>query len=166
MITLRTAFLLGVLASWRLEPAPPQDPIGIPLGTVPDTAQVQDTSGTTVSLARHVGRRPVVVEFWATWCRTCAALLPRMEAAHRRYGSRVDFVVIGVGVNQNLTTIKRHMQRHPSPFTFYFDRTGAAVRAFEAPATGVIFVLDARGRVVYAGAGEDQDIEAAVRRTL
>jgi cytochrome c biogenesis protein CcmG/thiol:disulfide interchange protein DsbE len=159
-------FLLGVLASWRLEPALSQDPIGIPLGTVPDAALVQDTSGTTVGLARHIGRRPVVVEFWATWCQTCAALLPRMAAAHRRYGSRVDFVVIGVGVNQNLATIKRHLQRHPSPFTFYFDRTGAAVRAFEAPATGVVFVLDARGRVVYAGAGEDQDIEAAVRRTL
>ena len=71
-----------------------------------------------------------------------------MEAAHGRYGSQVDFVVVGVGVNQNLATIKRHMQRHPSPFTYYFDRTGAAVRAFEAPATGVIFALDARGRVV------------------
>ena len=166
-MSLRTVLFLGALASGPLVAgsAAAQD-IGIPLGTVPAAADVQDTSGTTVSLARHIGRRPVVVEFWATWCQTCAALLPRMEAAHGRYGSQVDFVVVGVGVNQNLATIKRHMQRHPSPFTYYFDRTGAAVRAFEAPATGVIFALDARGRVVYAGAGEAQDVDAAVRRAL
>lgn len=165
-LSLKTVLLLGALAPGTVAPGLCQDAVGIPLGTVPAAAEVQDTSGATVSLTRHIGRKPVIVEFWATWCQICAALLPRMEAAHRRYGGQVDFVVVGVGVNQNLNTIKRHLQRHPSPFTFYFDRGGAAVRAFEAPATGVVFTLDAAGRVVYAGAGEDQDIESAVRRAL
>jgi hypothetical protein len=75
-------------------------------------------------------------------------------------------VIVAVGVNQSLNAVKRHMQRHPLPFTYYYDYRGAAVRAFEAPATGVVFALDAGGRVVYAGAGADQDIDAAVRRAL
>jgi cytochrome c biogenesis protein CcmG/thiol:disulfide interchange protein DsbE len=160
-----TALVFGLVISRPLGLSA-QDDVGIPIGSTPAAAQVQDTSGATVDLSRHVGRRPVVVEFWATWCEVCEALLPRMEAAQRRYGAQVDFVVIGVGVNQSLNTMKRHIRRHPQPFTFYFDPRGAAVRAFQAPATGVVFALDAQGKVVYAGAGADQNIEEAARRAV
>jgi hypothetical protein len=71
-----------------------------------------------------------------------------------------------VGVNQRLSTMQRHLARHPMPFRFFFDVRGAAVRAFQAPATGYVVVLDAQGRVVYTGIGEEQDIEAAVRRAV
>jgi thiol-disulfide isomerase/thioredoxin len=140
--------------------------IGLPLGTVPAAADVQDMTGATVSLSRFVGQRPVLVEFWASWCEVCEALLPRMQAAHARYGSQVEFIVVGVGVNQTLRTMQRHLERHPMPFRFYFDPRGAAVRAFQAPATGYVAVLDARGRAVYTGAGEDQDLEGAIGRAL
>lgn len=140
--------------------------IGLPLGTVPPAAEVQDMTGATVTLSQYVGQKPVLVEFWATWCPTCEALLPRMQAAHTRYGSQVEFLVVGVGVNQSLRTMQRHLERHPMPFRFFFDPRGAAVRAFQAPVTGYIAVLDARGRTVYTGAGEDQDLEAALRRAI
>ena len=141
--------------------------VGLAIGAVPAAATVQDMEGQPVDLgAQFVGRKPVVVEFWATWCEICEALLPKMEAAQRRYGSQVEFLVVGVGVNQSRNTMRRHIQRHPMPFKFYFDNTGAAVRAFQAPTTSFIAVLDARGRVVYTGVGEDQDIDAAVQRAL
>jgi hypothetical protein len=50
------------------------------------------------------------------------------------------------------------------PFTFLWDGTGAAVRAFQAPATSYIAVLDSSGKVVYTGVGEDQNIDAALER--
>ena len=52
------------------------------------------------------------------------------------------------------------------PFTFLWDGNGAAVRAFQAPATSYVAVLDTKGRVVYTGVGADQDIEAALRRAV
>ena len=141
--------------------------VGLAIGSVPAAAIVQDMEGQPVDLgAQFVGKKPVLLEFWATWCEICEALLPKMEAAQRRYGSQVDFVVVGVGVNQSRNTMRRHIQRHPMPFQFFFDNSGAAVRAFQAPTTSFIAVLDARGRVVYTGVGEDQDIDAAVRRAV
>lgn len=145
---------------------PAQD-VGLAIGAVPAAATVQDMAGQPVDLgAQFVGKKPVLLEFWATWCGICESLLPKMEAAQRRYGSQVEFVVVGVGVNQSRNTMRRHIDRHPMPFRFYFDNAGAAVRAFQAPTTSYIVVLDARGRVVYTGVGEDQDIDAAVRRAL
>jgi len=140
--------------------------IGLPLGTVPPPAEVQDMNGQPANLSQFVGQKPVLVEFWATWCQICAALLPQMQTVQERYGNQVEFVVVGVGVNQTLATMQRHIQRHPMPFRYFYDPRGAAVRAFQAPATGYIAVLDAQGRTVYTGAGTEQDLDAAVRRAV
>jgi peroxiredoxin len=136
------------------------------VGATPPAAQVQDLDGNPVSLSQYVGRRPVLIEFWATWCEQCEALLPRMLAAHRRFGTQMEFIVVGVGVNQSRNSMRRHLERHAMPFRLVYDAGGAAVRAFQAPSTSYVVVLDAAGRVVYTGVGPDQDIEAAAQRAL
>jgi hypothetical protein len=52
------------------------------------------------------------------------------------------------------------------PFTVLWDGQGAAVRAFQAPATSYVVVLDADGKVAYTGIGGDQEIERALGRVL
>src|SRR5688572_28044591 len=127
---------------------------------------LESLSGDTVSLSRWVGKKPDVVEFWATWCPICEELLPRMEAAQKKYGDRAEFLVIAVAVNQSTRSVLRHLDRHPMPFTFLWDRNGAAVRAFQAPSTSYVAVLDAKGKVVYTGVGAEQVIEASLRRAV
>jgi len=156
---------LVIAAAIAAVPLAAQD-VGLPIGATPAAAQVQDTAGNAVDLSRFVGTKPVLLEFWATWCPLCAALMPKMQAAHNTYGDRVEFVIVGVGVNQTLASIRRHLARDPLPGQVYFDATGAAVRAYAAPSTSYVVVLDAHGHVVYTGSGEDQDIEAAVRRAV
>ena len=142
------------------------DGIGIPVGEMPPAVTIQDLDGNAVDLGRWVGKRPVIVEFWATWCPVCAELLPRMEAARMKYGDRVEFLVVAVAVNQSPNTVRRHLARHPMPFTFLWDVNGNATRAFQAPATSYVAVLDAKGKVVYTGIGADQDLDAALARAL
>lgn len=143
-----------------------QDVIGIPVGQTPPAVTLENLNGDTVSLSRWVGKKPVLVEFWATWCPICEALLPRMEAAQKRYGDRAEFVVVAVAVNQSKNSVRRHLEKHPMPFTFLWDANGAAVRAFQAPSTSYIAVLDRSGKVVYTGVGEDQNIEAALLKAV
>ncbi|MGH7520205.1 MAG: TlpA family protein disulfide reductase [Gemmatimonadales bacterium] len=143
-----------------------QDVIGIPVGETPPAVTIESLDGDTVSLARWVGKKPVIIEFWATWCPICEELLPRMEAAQKKYGDRAEFVVVAVAVNQSKNSVRRHLNRHPMPFTVLWDGNGAAVRAFQAPSTSYIAVLDAKGKVVYTGVGEDQDIEAGLETAV
>ena len=142
------------------------DVVGIPVGQTPPAVTIQDLDGNAVDLARWVGKRPVLVEFWATWCPICAELLPKIETAHKKYGDRVDFLVVAVAVNESPNTVRRHLARHPMPFTFLWDVNGNATRAFQAPATSYVAVLDATGKVVYTGTGADQEIESALSRAV
>ena len=89
-----------------------------------------------------------------------------MFAAHEQYGDQVNFIAVSVAVNQSKRSIKRHLEKRPVPHIVLWDTRGRAVRAFAAPTTSYVALLDVDGRVVYTGVGGDQDIEAAIRRVV
>jgi thiol-disulfide isomerase/thioredoxin len=127
---------------------------------------VETTDGKAVNLARYLGKTPVLLEFWATWCENCRELEPRLLAAQRKYGDRVRFVGIAVSVNQTPERVRRYAAAHGFAHDVLYDRTGAATDAYAVPATSYIVVVDKSGTVVYTGLGGDQDLERAVRRAL
>lgn len=141
--------------------------IGIALGATPPAVTIETLDGKPVDLSTLIGKKPVLIEFWATWCPLCEALFPKLEAAHRRYDGKADVVIIAVAVNQSKRSIQRHLERHPMPFaSVYWDTDGRATRAFQAPSTSYIVGLDVTGKVVYTGLGEEQDIEEAMKRAV
>jgi peroxiredoxin len=138
--------------------------VGLDIGKRPPAVTLEDLDGKPVSLAQFVGRKPVLIEFWATWCPLCKALEPSLSAAQKRFGKDVECLIVAVGVNQSPSSIKRHIAKHPLPCRILWDGKGAAVRAYEAPNTSYIAMLDASGKVVYTGVGSDQDLVAAVSK--
>ena len=136
--------------------------IGIALGERPELVVIEDLDGNEVSLAQYVEGRPALIEFWARWCELCEALHPQMVEAHARYGDRVGFVAVAVAVAQSQRSVRRHLEDVTVDFPTLWDEGGRAVRAFLAPGTSYIVVLDAEGRVTYTGSGANQDIEAAL----
>ncbi len=136
---------------------------GLPVGTAAPAAAVETLDGTAANLSSVIGGgRPTVIEFWATWCSNCRELEPAIQAAQRRYGSRVRFVGVAVSVNQSVERVRRYVSEHLTGFTHFYDRRGQAVTAFEVPATSYVVILDKDGKVVYGGVGGDQDITRAL----
>jgi len=155
--------VVGTVLAAAVAPLGAQD-VGLAVGTKAPVVAVEDLDGKSVDLGQYIGHQPVVLEFWATWCPLCKALEPSLKAAHARYGRTVRFVAIGVGVNQSPVSIKRHLAEHPLPFPVLYDATGAAVRAYDAPTTSYIVVVNKAGTVAYTGAGAEQDIAAVLQR--
>ena len=139
---------------------------GLAVGTLVKPVSVMDLDGKSVDLSQYVGKKPVLFEFWATWCPVCAALAPSLDRAARKYAGKVDVVVVAVGVNENERTIKRHIAKHAPPGRVLFDKQGDASRAFDAQTTSYVVILDRKGRVVYTGTGSDQNVDAAMGKAL
>jgi thiol-disulfide isomerase/thioredoxin len=158
MISLGMAFLLA--------PTLAAQDFGIALGSKAPGARVETLDGKEVDLADYLGKGPVLIEFWATWCGNCKALEPKMQAAIRKYGDRVHFLAVAVSVNQSPERIRAHKEAHGLLQDFVYDRKGYATDAYEVPATSYVVAVNARGVVVYTGLGSNQDIEAAVRKAL
>jgi thiol-disulfide isomerase/thioredoxin len=140
--------------------------IGIERGSTPAGLVLADVSGGEIDLGEFFGSDPVLIEFWATWCENCEALHPQLLEAHERFGDRVRFFAVAVAVGQSERRVRSHLEKHPVPYPTLWDARGEAVRAFEAPATSYIVILDGEGRVAYTGLGRDQDVIEAIDRVL
>lgn len=139
---------------------------GIAVGAMAPGAAVEMLDGKPADLAQYIGKTPVVLEFWATWCPLCRKLEPQMQAAREKYAGRVTFVSVGVKDNQTPEKQKAFAEAQHIGGEFVFDRSGKAVEAYKAPHTSYLVVIDKSGKVVYTGVGPEQKVEEAVSRAL
>ena len=158
-------FLVAIAAFVLAAPVGAQE-IGLDIGTPGPAATVETLEGKPVNLSQYVGKRPVVMEFWATWCSNCHELEPALKALHAKYSDKVSFVGVAVSINQSPARVKAYVAKNNLPWIQLFDRKGEATGAYDAPATSYVVVLDASGKVVYTGLGGKQKLEPAIRKAL
>jgi thiol-disulfide isomerase/thioredoxin len=137
---------------------------GIGVGSPAPVMVVHDLDGKAVNLGQYIGRKPVFLEFWATWCEACAALLPRVRAAHASYGDKVEFIGVNITVNQTPEQVRQYIEMNKPPFRTLYDDEGASTRAFEVPATSYVVIVDRSGKIVYTGSGGTQKFDDTLRR--
>ena len=137
---------------------------GIALGTPAPAVVVNDIDGKPVNLKDYIGKQPVLLEFWAAWCSVCEALLPKVKEAHDTYGDKVIFFGVNVTVNQTPERVRRWIASNDPPYRTLYDDKGVSTRAYEAPVTSYIVIIDAAGKVAYTGTGADQDLAGALAR--
>ena len=139
---------------------------GIMLATTAPNASVVTLDGRQTDLATYIGKGPVVLEFWATWCPLCKQLESQMQAARGKYADSVTFVSVGVRDNQTAEKQQAYATAKHLGGVFVFDRDGKAVEAYKVPHTSYLVVVNAEGRVVYTGVGAEQNVEAAISKAF
>lgn len=157
--------LLLAAASLASTSAFAQD-LGIEVGAQAPAVTVHSLDGKPIDLGSYIGKTPMLIEFWATWCPNCKELMPALLDAEKKYGTKVKFVVLAVAINQSPERVRRWLVANPMPHDTYYDLDGKAAGAFDAPATSYVVVLDKSGRVVYTGLGGKQDLEAALKKAF
>jgi thiol-disulfide isomerase/thioredoxin len=129
----------------------------------PDALAVTDVSGRmpvlsgraleggTVDLATYRGR-PVVVNFWATWCGPCRQEQPALSAAHRAAGADGP-VFIGVNFRDDRAAARAYLKEFSVDYPSLEDASGSLAYAFDVPYLPATIFIDATGEMRYRAVG-------------
>ena len=112
----------------------------------PFAAERLDRPGSVLDLAETLGRRPIVLNFWASWCVPCRIEAPVLRDAERRYRGRVLFV--GVNVQDTRAGAERFLAAFFWTFPNVRDARGAIARRYRVGGLPTTVFVNARGEVV------------------
>jgi thiol-disulfide isomerase/thioredoxin len=99
-----------------------------------------------IDLATIRGRKPIVVDFWASWCDPCVEESKRIEAARRQYGDRVAF--IGVNTKDFSGEARAWLRRYKITYPSVHDGSGEVLTEWGGLPLPKIFFVDRSGKVV------------------
>ncbi|AKF11350.1 TlpA family protein disulfide reductase [Sandaracinus amylolyticus] len=113
--------------------------------------------------------RPVILDFWASWCPPCRASIPilsRLAATHADAG----LVTLGVNVeaNQTRTFVERAHRALRSGFPTLHDEHYQMQAAYGVESLPTLVLIDRRGvvRRVEVGVPDESDLDAHIRELL
>jgi thiol-disulfide isomerase/thioredoxin len=109
------------------------------------------SDGTTVRLSDFRGR-PVLLNFWATWCPPCRKEIPELQRFHKEYGDRI--VLIGINWNDEPQAAADLLKSYDITYLNVIDRGGEAFVDYRLTALPTSFWIDEQGiiRGVWHGA--------------
>lgn len=146
-------------------------------GKIAPAFTLQDLNGNKVSLANYKGR-PLVVDFWATWCGPCKVEIPWFEKLHDQYASQ-GLEIIGVSADEldkddpaKLFTEKRDIADFAAKmhmnYPILIDGGSLENQYGGLDALPTTFFIDRKGKIVAStvGLAPRDEIEANIKKAI
>lgn len=112
--------------------------------------------GKTYTLGSFKEAKATVVVFTCNICPVAVAYEDRFIEFAKKYDAKgVKFIAINVNTSEDLSAMKQRAEEKGFNFPYAYDETGDSARAFGARVTPHLFVVDAKGKIVYQGAFDD-----------
>lgn len=109
---------------------------------------VYDKNGTEVKLSDFAGK-PVVVNFWASWCGPCQMEMPDFEEKYRELSSEVNFLMVNItdGSRETVKTASAFIEKKGYTFPVYYDTESNAAITYDVYSLPTTYFIDSSGHV-------------------
>lgn len=113
-----------------------------------------DGDGGSVKLSDFFGK-PIVINFWATWCPPCKSELPAFENAYKNYGEDITFIMLNQtdGGRDTVDVVKKFVSDNGYTFPVYYDTAFYGTYAYSAFAIPLTVFIDKDGCFVNSHSG-------------
>ena len=120
-----------------------------------------DINGNDIRLSDNFGK-PLVVNFWATWCGYCVEELPAFEEVYKEKGDSVQFIMVNLtdGKRETLKSATAFLKEQAFTFPAYFDTYGEALTAYSAYTIPLTLFINSDGTIA------DKHLGALDKNTL
>ena len=181
-VALTVLLAVGAAAAYKyltsvttVPPSPPDNTSAPPAGgrtgapgnrnAAPDFT-VTDGGGNRVSTADLSGK-PVILNFWATWCPPCRSELPAFDKLYRQYGNEVSFMMIDLtdGYRETVEGVKKFISENGYTFPVYYDTEGSAAEAYNVSSIPFTVAVGRNGNIVgtHLGAMSEAALEKLIK---
>jgi len=104
-----------------------------------------DLDAESVSLSDLRGG-PVLVNFWATWCRPCLSEMPHIQQAFEQWGSQGP-VILAINLGESRSAVRRFAQEQKLSFPILLDSDRKVGRDYQVSAIPTTFLIDKEGKI-------------------
>jgi thiol-disulfide isomerase/thioredoxin len=127
--------------------------------------EVLNETGEMVKLSSYFGK-PIVVNFWATWCGPCQAEIPEFIDAYEKYGEDVEFLMVNLtdGHTDTVESVKEFVNENKYDFPLYFDTEYSASNAYQVYSIPQTLFVDEKGNIqnLYIGMIDSRVLESEI----
>jgi len=115
---------------------------------------VFDAEGNPVQLSDFRGK-PVVLNFWASWCGPCKREMPDFEVKYQELGKDVQFLIINLtdGVQETVASASEYIQQQGYTFPVYYDTSSQAAMLYGIYSIPTTFFIDTDGCAIAQAKG-------------
>ncbi len=113
-----------------------------------------DMDGKKIDMATVIGKKPVMLVFWASWCPTCKTEVPKVNEQVKKYRSKgMEFIGINVGFNDSVERARKFMTKTGMNYPVLFDDKNTISRMYGVQGVPTIVMADKSGRIVFKNYG-------------
>ena len=128
---------------------------------------LEDLSGDFVELNQEVGEGPILLSFWATWCKPCIEELDEYKKLYNDYKDK-GFKMFAISTDDENTVakVKPLVKSKGYNFPVLLDTNGDAVRLYYAQSIPYSVILDKDGMIIYSHLGYMKGDEVKVKEIV